>query len=125
MGGGAAVGIVGGVLELAARSKYKKFDEQVAACNMMSSTGNLGCDPATYASLKKTGDTEKTLGYVGYGVAGVAIAAGVGLAWANRRQPYQIHAEELQNEKEDKDDAVSIVPVIAPTMTGAMVMGHF
>jgi hypothetical protein len=122
MGAGAAIGIASGGMELLANSKYRKFDESVSACN----TGSLGlgCSPQTYAGIKNTGDTERTLGYIGYGVAGAAIATGIGLAIINRQQPYQIRAEELQHDAADRDD-VTVVPVISPSIAGAMVQGRF
>ena len=124
-GSGALVGLVAGGIELSAQASYKDFDRAIAACNAQ--TGNNGgCPSGTpLGSMKQSGDTKKVIGYVGYGVAGAAIATGLGLAWLNRRQPYQIRAEDLQNEQEEKPSAVSIVPVVAPDMAGAMVLGKF
>jgi MFS family permease len=51
-------------------------------------------------------------------VAG-AIAAGAVLAWLNRREAYQIQAEQLSEEH------VAVVPVVAPGLAGAMVKGTF
>jgi len=123
-GSGALVGLVAGGIELSAQASYKDFDRAIAACNAQ--TGNNGgCPSGTpLGSMKQSGDTKKVIGYVGYGVAGAAIATGLGLAWLNRRQPYQIRAEDLQNEQEPPS-AVSIVPVVAPDMAGAMVLGKF
>jgi tetratricopeptide (TPR) repeat protein len=120
IGGGVAVGIAGVALELAAGSSYNDYDKQVAACNI----DNAGC-PTTDAlnDIRKSGDTKKMLGYVGYGVAGGAIAAGLLLAILNRPQPYQIRPEDLQEEQEQR--SVSITPVVTPQMAGAMVHGTF
>jgi tetratricopeptide (TPR) repeat protein len=124
VGSGAVVGLIAGGLELSAQSSYKDFDRQIAACNTQ--TGNNGgCSIDTSInSLKDSGDTKKILGYVGYGIAGAAIATGATLAWLNRRQPYQISAEDLENER-PRQPVVSITPIVAPDMAGAMVMGRF
>jgi hypothetical protein len=124
VGGGAVAGIVGGVLELSAKSSFDKFDKAVASCNTGSPGGNSGCSAHAYDGIKNAATTKRTIGYVGYGVAGAAIASGLGLAWFNRRQPYQIRAEDLQQEQ-DKEPEAMIVPVVSPDLTGAMVMGHF
>ncbi len=124
-GSGVLVGLVGGGLELSAQSSYKDFDRAIATCNAQ--TGNNGGCPAgtSLSSMKQSGDTKKVIGYVGYGVAGAAIATGLSLAWLNRRQPYQIRAEDLQNEQAETPRAVSLVPVVAPDMAGAMILGQF
>ncbi len=118
IGGGVAIGIAGVALELAAGSSYNDYDKQVTACNM----NNAGCPTtAELTDIRKSGDMKKTLGYVSYGVAGGAIAAGVLLAILNRPQPYQIRPEDLQEEA----PRVSITPVVTPQMAGAMVHGTF
>ena len=124
-GSGALVGLIAGGVELSARSSYQEFDRAIVGCNLQ--TGNNGGCPSgtSLTSTKHSGDTKKMIGYVGYGVAGAAIATGLGLAWLNRRQPYQIRAEDLQNEQDDRTRAVSLIPVIAPDMAGAMVTGQF
>jgi len=124
-GSGALVGLAAGGIELSAQASYKDFDRAIAACNAQTGN-NAGCPSGTSLnSMKQSGDTKKVIGYVGYGVAGAAIATGLSLAWLNRRQPYQIRAEDLQNEQEEKPRAVAIVPVLAPDMAGAMVLGKF
>ncbi|HEX8114654.1 MAG TPA: hypothetical protein VF516_43285, partial [Kofleriaceae bacterium] len=122
IGGGALVGVIGGVLELSASSSYKDFNSAVAKCN----TALMGCAASTpgLIDMRNSGDTKRTLGYVGYGVAGAAIATGALLAFLNRRTPYQIRPEDLEEDK-DKAHAVAIAPVVSPGMTGAMVQGHF
>jgi len=125
-GSGALVGLIAGGIELSAQSSYNDFDRQIAACNTQTGN-NTGCSIDTSLNSTKTsGDTKKTLGYVGYGVAGAAVATGLALAWLNRRQPYQINPEDLPNEQGNKEPAaISITPVIAPDMAGAMIMGKF
>jgi len=118
-GAGAVVGLVAGGLELSAQSSYDQFNTKVAACNTMSA----GCLTSTpgITSLRDSGDTKRTIGYVGYGIAGAAIATGAVLLWVNRRQPYQISAEEL----EPTPAPIAIAPIVSPEMAGAMVQGHF
>ena len=122
IGTGVAIGVVGVVLELSASASYNDYDKAVAACNM--GTGNQGCPTSTeLTSTRDSGDTKKTLGYVSYGVAGVAIATGVVLAILNRPKSYQIRPEDLQEEQ--APPAVSITPIITPTLAGAALQGHF
>lgn len=120
IGAGALVGIIGGVFELSASSSYKDFDTAVAKCN----TTAMGCatTPALL-DMRNSGDTKRTIGYVGYGIAGAAIVTGTVLAILNRRQPYQIRPEELDEEK--AAHPVAVAPIVSPELTGAMVQGHF
>lgn len=119
LGGGVAVGLVGVALELAADSSYNDYDKAVTACNQ----NNMGCQTTTaITDLRDSGDQKKTLGYVAYGVAGAAVAAGALLAILNRPKAYQIRPEELQEEQEKK---VSIKPILTPNLAGAMVQGKF
>ncbi|TMQ13821.1 MAG: hypothetical protein E6J91_17275 [Deltaproteobacteria bacterium] len=74
--------------------------------------------------MRKSGDTKRTLSYVGYGVAGAVIATGAVILWLNRREAYQIKPEDLEEEKAERA-SVSFVPVVSPEMTGAMVLGRF
>jgi tetratricopeptide (TPR) repeat protein len=119
LGAGAAVGLVAGGLELSAQSSYDQFNTKVAACNTMAA----GCPTGTpgVISLRDSGDTKRTLGYVGYGVAGAALATGAVLLWINRRQAYQITPEEL----EAAPPPIAIAPLVSPEAVGAMVQGHF
>ncbi len=126
IGGGALVGLIGGAFELSASSSYKDFDSAVAKCN----TAAMGCAASTpgLVDMRNSGDTKRTVGYVGYGVAGAAIATGALLAFLNRRTPYQIRPVDLEENKDkspDKAGAVSFAPVVSPGMTGALVQGHF
>jgi len=121
IGSGALIGIIGDVFELSAQSSYKDFDDAVAKCNTMA----MGCPTGTAGLLdmRNSGDSKRTIGYVGYGVAGAAIVTGTVLAILNRRQPYQIRPEDLDAEK--GKPSVSVAPVVSPGMTGAAVQGHF
>jgi hypothetical protein len=122
IGSGALVGILGGVFELSANSSYKDFDAAVTRCNM--DTGNkCMANTAGLLDMKSSGDTKRTIGYVGYGIAGAAIVTGTVLAILNRRQPYQIRPEDLDEEHTKRPLAVA--PIVSPEMTGAAVQGHF
>ena len=120
IGAGAGIGVVGIVLEVAAQSAYNEYDRKVLACNMNSQ----GCPTTSdLTSIRDRGDTQKMMGFVGYSVAGAAIATGVVLAILNRPQPYQIRAEDLQEEQSKHQ--LSVAPLIGPNVTGAMVQGRF
>lgn len=132
IGAGAAIALGGGAFELSARSSFNDFDKQVAACNMAAGN-NAGCatNMTAIANLRSSGNTKQTIAYVGYGLgAGTAIVGGL-LAYANRRQSYQIRAEDLQNEQDEgpapaaPPTGVSFSPIVSPDMTGAAIMGHF
>lgn len=119
LGAGAVVGLTAGGLELSAQSSYDQYNTKVAACN----TTAAGCSTNTpgITSQRDSGDTKRVIGYVGYGVAGAAIATGAALLWINRRQAYHINAEEL----EATPVPVAITPIVSPDIMGAMVQGHF
>jgi hypothetical protein len=124
IGAGVLAGLVGGGFEYLASSNYKDFDTAIAKCN----TSSLGCSSSTpgLLDMRNSGNTKRTLGIVGYGVAGAAIATGALLAFLNRSQPYQVRPEELEEEKaESAAHPVAFAPIVSPEMTGAMVLGHF
>jgi hypothetical protein len=118
---GAIVAGVGGLFELSARSDFRQFDETVAKC----STNNSGCptNDSYVGSLRSSGNTKQSIAYVGYGVGAAAVVAGGLLAVINRRQPYQIRAEDIEDDREPT--GVSVTPVVSPTMAGAALQGHF
>ena len=124
-GGGVLVGAIAGLIELSANSSYSDFDKKVAACNASSS--GMGCaSTSDLTSLKSSGDTKKTLGYVGYGVAAGAVAVGLTMAYLNRREAYQIRPEDLgDDEKEPIPPPIAVAPMLGPDIAGAMVFGHF
>jgi hypothetical protein len=119
MGAGAVVGLAAGGIELSAQSSYDQFNTKVAACN----TATAGCPTNTpgITSLRDSGDTKRTIGYVGYGIAGAAIATGAALLWINRQHAYQVSPEEL----EPPPAPIAVAPIVSPEMAGAMVQGHF
>ncbi len=118
IGGGLIVGIVGGFVELAASNNYKSYDDKVAQCN--AGTSNGGCaQSSSLSDLKKSGDNEKSAGFVMYGVAGAAVVVGTALWWINRPQAYQIRPEDLN------DNQISVAPVVTPNFAGAALHGRF
>lgn len=133
IGAGVLVGLVGGAFELSANSSFKDFDNAVARCNTTSLMNSpkdtpMGCPSSTAGllNMRNSGNTKRTIGYVGYGVAGAAVVTGAVLAFLNRSQPYQVRPEELEEEKaESAAHPVAFAPIVSPEMTGAMVQGHF
>jgi len=119
-GAAVAFGVAGGILEYSASQSYKDYDNRVKSCN----ENNAGCpQSSTLSNLRNSGDTKRTLGIVGYGVAGAAaVAAGV-LWYVNRPQAYEVRAEDLQNEP--AEEATTFTPVVTPGYAGAAVQGHF
>ena len=122
LGTGFALGLGGVVLELSANATYNDYDKKVVACNM----NNMGCPTdASLTSIRENGDTKKTLGFVAYGAAGVAVGAGIVLAILNRPKAYQIRPEDLQQEEDARKGHVQVTPIVTPNMAGAMVHGTF
>jgi hypothetical protein len=121
--GGAALGIAGGALELSANSSYNSFDEAVARC--VETSSNMACSE-DLASMRDSGDTKKTLGYIAYGVAGAAVITGAVLLYLNRETSYQITADEYRRELRDaQNPSASIAPLVGPGVGGVMVHGSF
>jgi hypothetical protein len=120
VGAGAVFGLTAGVLKLSAQSSFDDFNARVAACNTMAA----GCAATTpgITSERDSGNTKRTLGYVGYGVAGAAVVTGAILLYVNRRQAYQISPEELEAEHAPP---VAVAPIVAPQLVGAAIQGHF
>jgi tetratricopeptide (TPR) repeat protein len=119
MGAGAVIAFGGALAEFSANSTYEQYDHKVALCNM----NNQGCPSSKeLTDLKSSGDSKKTLGFIGYGVGAGAILVGAALAYINRPEAYQIRAEDLQDEKQ-----VSVTPIITPdgAGAGAALQGHF
>ena len=123
-GGAVVFGLAGGLLEYSASQSYKDYDDKVKSCNQ----NNSGCPvSSSLTSIKNSGDTKRTLGVVGYSAAGAAaIAAGV-LWYINRPEPYEVRAEDLQNERDNEEARAKtkLTPVVAPGYAGAVVQGHF
>lgn len=121
IGGGAAFALAGGLFELSAQSSYKDFNTAVANCNMPTQ----GCPTSQpgLLDMRNSGDTKRNIGYVGYGLGGAAVATGIVLAILNRRQPYQIRPEDL--DEENAKHPVAVAPIVSPGLTGAAVQGHF
>src|SRR3569623_818645 len=116
IGAGAAIAIGGGVCELSASSSYSDYDKKVAACNM----NNQGCQATKdLTDLKSSGDTKRTMGFVGYGIGAAAVVVGATLLYVNRPEAYEIRAEDIDKER------VAVSPGVAPNYAGATVQGHF
>jgi len=123
IGAGALVGLVGGGVELWASSSFKNYDAAVARCSQGNTTpnGNGGCDASAsnISRLRNSGNLKQTAGFVAYGVGGAAIAVGVVLAYVNRREVYQISVDELT------ENQVSVTPMVAPGIAGALIQARF
>jgi hypothetical protein len=121
IGAGAIAGIVGGALELSAKSSFKDFDAAVARCNANNPMANGGCSATEpgLQSMRDSGNAKRTAGFVMYGVAGGAVVTGAVLAWINRREAYQVSPEQLESK------SVAVTPMVAPGLAGAMVQGKF
>jgi hypothetical protein len=116
IGGAVAFGVAGGALELSARSSFHDYDANVASCSEM----NSGCPQSpALRDLRTTGETRRTLGEVGYTLAGAALVSAGVLWFLNRSEAYQIRAEDLATEP------VSVAPLVSPGLTGAAVQGRF
>lgn len=121
IGAGVVVGLVGGGLEVAAQNTFHNFDATIAKCNTTSS--GAGCTASKdLIGMRNRGNSQRTLGYVGYGVAAGAIVTGAVLAYLNRNTPYQIRPEDMDAEQ---GSSVSVAPMVGPDGAGAMVLGHF
>ena len=123
IGAGALVGLAGGGLELWAGSSFRDYDAAVARCSRDNTThnGNGGCDAsaAGLTSMRDRGNLRQTAGRVAYGVGGTTIALGIVLAYLNRREAYQIRADELG------EPLVAVTPLVAPGVAGAHIQLHF
>lgn len=129
VGAGVVVAGVGGVLALSAQSSFDDYDSKIAKCNS-DSGANLGCNvmESGFRDLKDSGDTKRTMSYVGYGVGAGAVALGLTLVYLNRKTAYQIRGEDYEEELENKAAAqprVSVTPMISNEIAGAMVVGSF
>jgi tetratricopeptide (TPR) repeat protein len=124
IGGGVAFGLAGGAFQLSANQSYKDYDKKIALCN--ADSGNGGCDVNTPGlnSDRDSGNTKRTIGYVGYGIAGAAIITGAVLIYVNRETSYEITADEYRRQQ-GAQPPVAITPIVAPGMAGAMVYGRF
>ena len=125
IGGGALFGLVAGGIELSAKSSYSDYDKAVAGC--MTAPNGAGCVSASnITSIKSSGDSKRTIGYVGYGVAAGAVGVGLVMAYLNRREAYQIRPEDIgDDDKEPIAPPIAIAPMVGPDSAGAMIFGHF
>jgi len=128
MGGGVVAGSVALLLSRSAQSSYDDFDAAVRKCSEALGQ-NGGCATAeANLDLRDSGDSKKTMAYVGYGIAGAALVTGAVLLYLNRSQAYQISSDDYRREQLEKERAaskVTITPLVSPEMAGAMVLGRF
>lgn len=128
IGGGVLAGLVGGGLQLAARSDFDDYDGAVARCI---DADRCGGQEARLQEMRDRGETKRTLGIVGYSVAGAAVLAGATLLYLNRRQAYLITTDEYRMELIEKErrtakqSSVSFAPLVTTDGAGAMVLGEF
>jgi hypothetical protein len=123
IGGGVFFGLGSALIHNSAQGSYDDFDKAIARCN--DDSGGMGCVvDSSISDLKSSGDSKKTLGYIGYGIAGAAIATGGVMLYLNRRQSYEISADEYRREQ-SKKPAVTVTPIVAPGTAGAMIFGRF
>jgi tetratricopeptide (TPR) repeat protein len=123
IGGGVALGLFGAVMASSAQGSYDKFDTAISKCNDESL--GMGCVVTSGVSgLRDSGDTKKTVAYIGYGLAGAAVVAGSALLYLNRRTSYEISADQYRKELAKKPK-VAVTPLVAPSTAGAMILGSF
>jgi hypothetical protein len=127
IGAGVAVGAFGIVMSGSAQSSYDQFDDAIARCNDDAMGGGCVTD-SSITKLRDSGDSKKTIAYVGYGVAGAAVVTGGVLVYLNRRRSYEITADEYRKELSAKKRAArsaQVLPLVTPDTAGAMVLGRF
>lgn len=124
IGGGVVVAGVAALIENSAQSSYDRYDAEIARCNADATPGTGCAITKNLTDIKGSGDTKRTLGYVGYGVALGAVAAGGVLLFLNREIRYEISGDEYRKELRKKA-AVSVVPMVAPNHAGALIEGRF
>jgi hypothetical protein len=134
IGGGVALGLAGGALQLSASSSYRDFDAKIAKCNTDNNNGGCDATAAGITDLRDSGDTKRTLGYVGYGLAGAAVVTGAVLVYLNRETSYEITAEEYRREKSRpvtaahgrrRPASLQVGPLVTPGVAGAIMLGSF
>jgi hypothetical protein len=93
MGGGAVVGVIGGIIHAGATSRYDDFDAFIEACG--------GCEPSgTVAGKKNTADTMQVIAISSYVVGLGAVLTGATLAYINRAEEYRLEPAELERRLE-------------------------
>jgi len=124
IGGGVLLGLTGGALQLAASASYQQYERRRDAC----SSDGRSCDQSGFAYLRDRGDLERTLGIVGYGIAGAAIVTGGVLAYLNRPVGHRIKQARIDGEPRRRQaprPSAAIEPLVSPDGGGVMVMGRF
>ena len=128
IGAGVVAGGTGYLMSRSAQSSYDDFDTAVRKCAaQLGDNGGCATNEANL-DLRDSGDSKKTLSYIGYGVAGAAVVTGVVLLYLNRSQAYQINSDDYRREQIEKDRAagkLTISPIVTPDSAGAMILGRF
>ncbi len=123
IGGGVLAGLVGGGLQLAARSDFDDYDQAVARCRET----RCVAEEQQLLDMQDRGESKRTMGIVGYSIAGAAVLTGAALLYLNRRQAYLISTDQYRMEElaKAKRQSVTFAPMVAPSSAGAMVLGEF
>jgi hypothetical protein len=125
--GGVVAGVTGGLLANSAQKSFDDYDEAVARCNDMTPGMTGGCTTtSSLTDMRESGESKRTMSYVGYGVAGAAITTGLVLVYLNRERAYLISESEYRKEQLLKEQKkVTVLPIVTPEMGGAMVHVSF
>jgi hypothetical protein len=113
VGAGAAIAVVGGILQSQAIGKLKSYDSGVSTCSMGSPTG--GCMPSSaLASQKSSGEAMQAAAIAFYAIGGAAIVTGAVLVYLNRARPHRVDADRL-----------TWTPVVGPSGGALVATLHF
>lgn len=113
--GGALLLGAGALFTLQSRAKYQDFDASIAG-RPDCSTGCIPNDEEN--SLRKQGNTFKTLAAVSYISGGAVLAGGIVLLIMNRETSYRL-------EPGANSARLSVVPSVGPGTVGVVGSGHF
>lgn len=120
LGGGVAVGLVGALLHVSAKTGFEDYDQAIATCARMDTTGTGGCPtlPAGVADMKSSAESKQSIATVAYIAGGAAIAAGVVLVIINRPKTFRIDPTKGGAE-------LAVTPVIGRDGAGFALSGSF
>jgi hypothetical protein len=107
---------VGSTLQHSADATYRRAGEVVEACTR----DGASCDPGRVTFLRDLAGERRTLGLVGYGLAGAAVVTGGVLAYLNRRVARPATAAWPIQPR-----CTSVAPLVGPGLGGAVVTGRF
>lgn len=123
VGVGGALAVASTFVYASGRSEVSDFDSRITSC------GVGGC-PITpdLTSMRDSGASKQTWGWVGIGIGAGTVATGLVLAYMNRVRPYQIRPEDLAREGQGASaqaHAPSLQPLLAPGLAGAAATFRF